>query len=340
MFPEKETMTMKTLTATNQRVQFFITYGESCSKQAKEQRLTRLEEALHKQGQFVEELFPMKQATMLDKILYDTSGNGICKIGAETLAEYAGASTRTVTTFNSALRATGQFVIGRLRNSKTNCGKLIYVDKLHANFKEIMREVFLLNANQIAELTAEQDLKENVDTPALDDEKQTSNLDISLSFKTSSINEIYINNESDKEAIKEAIDLEPTLSLDEQRERLDDYATNEYQVLLFDFLRGMPRLAEPIEENLYKLALAIGSDATVRHFHVAKDVIAELNMQLLARKTTVKTSIRALFDNLYLERLKALESPSTASQDAIEVFADKSYVSRPELFYNWIEERE
>lgn len=68
--------------------------------------------------------------------------------------------------------------------------------------------------------------------------------------------------------------------------------------MLFDFLKDMPRLAKPISENLYKLALAIGSDATAQHFHIAKDVIFNLNMRLEARSIAVKMSIRALFDTL------------------------------------------
>lgn len=331
---------MKTLTATNQRVQFYITFGEACNKQAKEERFKQLEKSLLDRGQFIDELFPKKQAAMLDKILYDTTGNGILKIGADKLAEYADASTRTVTNFNNALLSTDQFLIGRLKNSKTNCGKLIYVDKLHANFNEIMREVFLLDATQIAELIAEQKQPENVDMTGIECENQPLNHFNSFNKTSFLNNNIYIDAKDMKTAIKESIDQETPVSIDEQRERLNQYATNEYQIMLFDFLKEMPRLAPAITNNLYKLALAIGSDATAQHFHIAKDVIFNLSMRLEARSIAVNMSIRALFDTLYRERLNTLKTHVNASYEAVDTFADKTHVPRPELFYNWLEERE
>jgi len=261
-------ITMTILTTTNQRAQFYYNYsGGSHSRQAKEKRLELLEESLNKQGLFVDELFPMKQGKMLDKIIYDTTANGICKIGSAKLAEYADASTSTVTNFNRSLKVTGQFIIGRLRNSRTNCGKLVYVDKLHENFNDIMRDVFLLNTQQITELIAKQDFPESVGTVSIEQNKSTSN--IINSFNSKQASNMYIN-ESYK-AIQEEIEKESTNT----KEYLQLYTSNPYQVAFYEFLNSLP-LPFILESNKTVLALRIGSSADVRVFNKAKTLVVEM----------------------------------------------------------------
>ena len=338
---------MKTLTATNQQVQFYLSFTtDRPSKKIKCQRLDALAASLEEKNIVMDKLFPNKQGGVLDHIVYITSASGISKVGADKLAETCGVSVKTVTNTVKALKMTDEFIVGRLEKTTGGMGKYIFVDKKHPDFKQIMDVVFSISEHQFTEQFTERfterNLAETVDTTGLEGENNDFNHNNSFkSFKTCSLNNLYINTESDKEAIKASIDQESTLSLDEQKERLNEYATNEYQVMLFDFLRDMPRLDTSITDNLYKLSLAIGSNATIKEFNVAKDVVHELNMQLLARQTVVKTSVRALFDNLYLKRLKALRERSTASQEAIEVFADKTaYIPRPDLFYNWLDIRE
>lgn len=340
---EKETFTMKTLTASNQRVQWYLTYStDRPTTTIKYKRLLALKQSLEERNVMLDELFPNKQQDVLDHILYITSASGISKVGADKLAERCECSTRTVYSAVNALKSTGEFIVGRLIKTKGGAGKYIFVDKKHPDFKQIMREVFSLSDTRIKQLNAkefsEQKLDESLDTSSVEGENQSPNL--TIFSQTCSNNNVYKGNESDTEIIKQAIDQEPALNIDEQRQRLTDYATNEYQLLLFDFLRDIPRLDNLITDNLYKLALSVGSDATARHFHIAKDVIFELNMQLLSRQTVVKTSIRALFDSLYHERLKSLKSNCDALQDEIEVFADKTDIARQDLFYNWLEVRE
>ena len=337
-------MTMKTYTASNQRVQHYLTFTTDQPTTAiKYKRLLALKDTLEEKNIMLDELFPNKQQDVLDHILYITASTGISKVGADKLAERCKCSTRTVYSAVNALKSTGEFIVGRLIKTKGGAGKYIFVDKKHPDFKQIMREVFSLSDAKIAQLDAqefsEQKLEESLDMTSVEGENQSPNLNISIN-KTCS-NNIYLDNESDKEAIKNWIDLEPVLDLNEQRQRLTDYATNEYQVLLFDFLRDMPVLARPVADNLYKLALSVGSDSTAKEFVVAKDVLIELNMQLLSRQTVVKTSIRALFDTLYHERLKSLKTDALQLGDAVDVFTDKSYTPASKVeFYNWLEERE
>ena len=334
---------MKTLTATNQRIQWFLTYSTDRPTTSKKyKRLAALTQSLEEKNIMLDELFPNKQMDVLDHILYITASTGISKVGADKLAEKCGVSVSTVYNTVKALKSTNEFIVGRLIKTKGGAGKYIFVDTKHCDFSQIMKEVFSLSNDKINQLIQGQfkgqKSDESVDTSSVEGENRSSNLNIFS--QTCSSNNIYKGNQSDTEAIKEAIDQEPALNLDEQRQQLTDYATNEYQLLLFDFLRDIPRLDNLITDNLYKLALSVGSDATTRHFHIAKDVIFELNMQLLSRQTIVKTSIRALFDTLYHERLKSLKSNCEALHDAAEVFADTADISRQDVFYNWLEVRE
>ena len=81
------------------------------------------------------------------------SGNGICKISAETLADKANCSVRTVTDTVRALKQTGEILVAGLADGKN---KYVFVLKTHPNFTTILKEVFYINAYQIAERTAEQ----------------------------------------------------------------------------------------------------------------------------------------------------------------------------------------
>ncbi|MGE7625102.1 hypothetical protein ACQKMD_19360 [Viridibacillus sp. NPDC096237] len=77
---------------------------------------------------------------MLDEIIYMTSGCGVWKMGSDTLARRAKVSQSTVFNAVRALKQTDLFVVGRLADD--NAGKYIFVNKLHPNFEDIMKEVF------------------------------------------------------------------------------------------------------------------------------------------------------------------------------------------------------
>ena len=128
------------LTASNERVQAYLLGNTPPTTTAKEKRLEKFQKLLETIGTFLSELFPNKQNHVLDEILYLTSGCGICKIGADRLAERAGVSERTASTAVYKLKQTNQFIVARINSGRA--GKYIFVDKLHPNFKEIMDFVF------------------------------------------------------------------------------------------------------------------------------------------------------------------------------------------------------
>lgn len=312
---------MTILTTTNKRAQFYYNYcGGSHSRQAKEKRMELLEESLNKQGLFVDELFPMKQGKMLDKIIYDTTANGICKIGSIKLAEYADASTSTVTNFNRNLKITGQFIIGRLRNNRTNCGKLVYVDMLHKNFNDIMRDVFLLNTEQITELITKQDSSKTSSAVSLEGNKSTSN--IINSFNSKQANNMYIS--KSYKAIQNEIEKESNNS----REYLLVYTSNPFQVAFYDFLNSLP-LPSTLESFKTVLALRMGSDADIRVFNKAKILIVEMADRINSGYV-YENPIAAFTGGL----LKALSYDSSGVETDI-----KNNRSVP-LFYDWLTIRE
>ena len=324
---------MTVLTATNKKVQLYLTYStEKPNTKLKQHRLELLEQSLDLKGLNFSEIFPNKQKIVLDYILYITAATGISKVGADRIAERCNVSVRTVKTVVKTLKSLGEFMVARLISSTGGIGKYIFVDKKHSNFKAIMSEVFSLSDVEIALHFAQQNQAENLDIEGLKATKMSSNY---IKNKTRKIN-LYNMPLTDIHSLKTSIDQEETLSLEQQKERLLEYTTNEYQIALFDFLSTMPRLAIEISNNLYKLTLSIGHEATVRHFHIAKSIILDFNLRLLERSLVVSTSIRALFEQKYKEQLK---KPQNASYDLTESFKNQSVMSNSR-FYNWLEERE
>ncbi|PEQ44395.1 cytosolic protein, partial [Bacillus cereus] len=90
-------------------------------------------------------------------------------------------SIRTVNSAVRALKATGEIVVGGLADGKN---KYVFVLKMHPNFTTIMKEVFYIDTEQIAELNAEQvaeqENAETVEAVSLDDEKTISNYNNSI----------------------------------------------------------------------------------------------------------------------------------------------------------------
>ena len=324
---------MTVLTATNKKVQLYLTYSaEKPSIKLKQYRMELLEQALEQKGLEISEVFPNKQKIILDYILYITAAKGISKVGADRIAERCNVSVRTVKTVVKTLKSLDEFMVARLISSTGGIGKYIFIDKKHNNFKAIMSEVFSLSDVEIALHFAQQNQAENLGINGSKATKESSNY---INNKTRKIN-IYNMASNDINSLKTSIDQEETLILEKQKERLLEYATNEYQIALFDFLSTMPCLATEISNNLYKLALSIGHEATARHFHIAKNILLDFNIRLLERSLVISTSIRALFEQKYLEQLKR---PQNASYDLTESFKNRPVITNSN-FYNWLEERE
>lgn len=318
---------MKTLTATNQRVQFYLTYTtERPSTSVKRSRLNAFRLSLEERNVMLDEAFPNKQRDVLDHIIYITSAAGIAKVGAEKLAERCGVSVRTVTSAVRALKDSGEYIVARLIKSRGGAGKYVFVDKKHDNFREIMHVVFSLSDYKLAQLNAEQIAEQNssesVEAVGLEGEKQTPNLNIS--FISKQVKDKYISEVAN--AVKDEIEKKEAPN----REYIVEYASNPYQIAFYDVLDSMP-YQNSIKSVQHVLALRIGSDCDAKRFGKAKDVIHSIAMQL---------SDGYVFDNIVATFTAALEK--AVQYDVIApVPSDKRTAQTPKVsFYNWLTIRE
>lgn len=318
---------MKTLTATNQRVQFYLTYTtERPTTAAKRSRLNALRASLEERNVMLDELFPRKQLAVLDRILYITSGVGIAKVGADNLALKCDVSIRTVTNAVRALKQTGEFIIARLIKSQGGAGKYIIVDKKHANFREIMREVFCLSDYKFAQLNAEQiaeqKTEETVEAVSVEHENESSNYIISYNSKQ--VKDKYIS--CDANAIKETIEENSTPG----REYVVEYASNPRQIDFYDVLDSMP-YQKSIKSVQHVLALRIGSDCDTKRFNKAKDIVHSIAMQIAEGY---------IFENIVAVFSAALEK--AVQYDVVApIPVDKRPVEAPKVpFYDWLRERD
>lgn len=307
---------MTTLTATNQRVQFYLTYStDKPTTTAKYKRLASFKESLLDKGVMIDEVFPAKQFEVLDRILYLTSGSGIAKVGADKLAEKCEVSTSTVYNAVRALKETGQFVVARLIKRRGGAGKYIFIDKQHANFSDIMREVFALSDAKIKEQFKEQDSPKSLAPVSVEDNNWSSNLYISLKQEKES----YI---SDKEIIKEAIEEEKT---EQPREYVEQYASNPLQITFYDVLSVMP-YDNAIQSVKHVLALRIGSDCDIKRFTMAKKVVHSIAMRINEGYE---------FDNIVATFSAALKNAINYKETIVQA-SKKTTIP----FYDWLKERD
>lgn len=320
---------MTTYTANNQRIQFFINcstkYPANEIKEAKLQRLKKLEGDLRQQNVFMNELFPSKQFLVLEQIIYwINKNNGICKFGTDKLIQSiqdnigVSVSVRTVRSAIKAIKMTRQFIVTRLQSNRCNNGKYVIVDMKHDSFKEILKEVFLLSDDKIAHQFAHQKPEKNNDEALIHkqsiDENKSFNLTI---FKTSNTNNnIY-------KAIQQ--DIEEDVLKNNNREYVEKFATNDYQLKFYDLVEMMP-FPEQIMENKAVLALRIGSDATSKTFVKAKRLIMHMAVQITDGYTydnVVAAFTKGLYNAMQYKTIK----PQVVAKE-VPIFA----------LYNWLAE--
>lgn len=318
---------MTTYTANNQRIQFFINcstkYTANEIKEAKSKRLNQLKEDLLQQNVFMNELFPSKQFLVLEQIIYwINKNNGICKFGTDKLIQSiqdninVSVSVRTVRNAIKAMKLTNQFIVTRLQSNRCNNGKYVIVDMKHENFKEILKEVFLMSDDKIAHQFAHQKSEKSIDEALVQqqsiDENKSSNLTI---FKTSNTNNnIY-------KAVQQEI--EEDLLKNNNREYVEKFATNDYQLKFYDLVEMMP-FPKQIMANKAVLALRIGSDANSKTFVKAKDLIVHMALRINEGYTydnVVAAFTKGLYNAIQYKPIKI----ATVSKE-VPVFAH----------YNWL----
>ncbi|NOG28489.1 helix-turn-helix domain-containing protein [Lysinibacillus fusiformis] len=142
----------------------------------------------------------------------------------------------------------------------------------------------------------------------------TENQSNHLSFKTSTLQNIYNNAHAEKEAHKEYM--------------------NEYQVMLFDFMNSLP-LADNLKDELHKVVLA-AQFQNAPDFIKAKNVLFKIAMDIKEGVLTVTSTLRAVFTGAYNKDVER-SSVKLSKSSSIEETADRE---RPVPFYNWLTERD
>ena len=313
---------MTTYTANNQRIQFYINcstkYSANEIKETKSLRLKNLEDDLRQQNVFMNELFPSKQFLVLEQIIYwINKNNGICKFGTDKLIQSihdninVSVSVRTVRNAIKAMKLTGQFIVTRLQSNRCNNGKYVIVDMKHENFKEILKEVFLMSDDKIAHQFAHQKSEKSADEALVQqhssDKNKSSNLTI---FKTSNTNNnIY-------KAIQQ--DIEEDVLKNNNREYVEKFATNDYQLKFYDLIDMMP-FPEQIMANKAVLALRIGSDATSKTFVKAKRLIMHMAVQI-TDGYTYDNVVAAFTKGLYNAMQYKWVKPATVESKKVPTF--------------------
>ncbi|MGE7129551.1 helix-turn-helix domain-containing protein [Lysinibacillus xylanilyticus] len=226
---------------------------------------------------------------------------GACHLKAATIAASLEMSTKTVYRAISKLESLEIVKKETTVKSKGGQGASIYII-LPYNVPASMSE------RGKAEKTCESKVEE----------QQSENLSLNsfnhLSFKTSTLQEIYNNAHAEKEVRKEYM--------------------NEYQVMLFDFMNSLP-LAENLKDELHKVVLATQVQ-TAPDFIKAKDVLFKIAMNIKERVLTVTSTLRAVFVGAYN---KAVERSSMKLNKSSSI-EETSVKERPIPFYNWLKERD
>ena len=226
---------------------------------------------------------------------------GACHLKAATIAAALEISTKTVYRAISKLELLGIVKKETTVKSKGGQGASIYII-LPYNVPASMSERG--NAEKSCESKDEVQQSEN----------QSSKSFNHLSFKTSTLQEIYNNAHAEKEAHKEYM--------------------NEYQVMLFDFMNSLP-LADNLKDELHKVVLATQVQ-NAPDFIKAKNVLFKIAMDIKEGILTVTSTLRAVFTGAYnkaVERSSMKLSKSSSIEETVER-------ERPVPFYNWLNERD
>lgn len=119
------------------------------------------------------------------------------------------------------------------------------------------------------------------------------------------------------------------MDIEDQREYIEKYATNEYQLATFKLIEAMP-MSSAIKAQAHIIALRIGSNATISDFVCAKTVL--LNMSVSSVDGLSFTNVVAAFTKAYEN---AKNRSNTIYKPNNEVVSQEPKMP----FYNWLKER-
>ncbi|MEH7219704.1 cytosolic protein [Bacillus toyonensis] len=324
---------MKKLTAYNADVQKYMKQNQ-LSTQKKNEIIDAIRNRISDTNQSFESLFPSrsKRKNVMDHIIYMLSGNGICKIAAETLATKADCSVRTVNATVRALKETEEVIVAGLADGKN---KYVFVLKMHPNFTTIMKEVFYVDAEHIAELNAgqvaEQKNTKTVKAVSLETKKTSSNYNNSIN----SFNSLKQEKNNDRVSLMESIENElkdAQNDIQKEFERVHTYYVNEFQEMMYHTIKS-GTYHPTLKANASIIGLRVGSNCDKGLFRLAFNALGKID-RFLKNNGTLTDTIHALFSKVYNDNIKVSKAPKKASTSN----SDASKPHTKVLWYNWLEE--
>ncbi|MEF7494333.1 helix-turn-helix domain-containing protein [Lysinibacillus sphaericus] len=246
------------------------------------------------------ELTESERAIVLKLASHSLEHPGVCHLKASTIAASLEISTKTV--YRSIKKLVELGIIEKVPGTKLNGikGASIYRILPYVPSSVSQREIVDEASIDVASETFT--------------ENQSSKSFNHLSFKTSTLQEIYNNAHAEKVACKEYM--------------------NEYQVMLFDFMSSLP-LADNLKDELHKVVLA-AQVQNASDFIKAKNVLFKIVMDIKEGILTVTSTLRAVFTGAYNKAVQR-SNMKLSKSSSIEETANRE---RPVPFYNWLNERD
>ncbi|MCK1988454.1 helix-turn-helix domain-containing protein [Lysinibacillus fusiformis] len=247
------------------------------------------------------ELTESERAIVFKLASHSLENLGACHLKAATIAAALEISTKTVYRAISKLKSLG--IVKKKTTVKSKGGQeaSIYII-LPYNVPASMSE----RGNTEKPCESKDEVQQT--------ENQSSKSFNHLSFKTSTLQEIYNNVHAEKEAYKQYM--------------------NEYQVMLFDFMHSLP-MKDDLKDQLHKCILATKMN-DIRDFVNAKDVLSNIIHDIVNGTLTITSTLRAVFTGAYNKGIKR-SNIKVINSSSIEETADRE---RPLPFYNWLNERD
>ncbi|MFY0521431.1 helix-turn-helix domain-containing protein [Lysinibacillus sp. UGB7] len=224
---------------------------------------------------------------------------GACHLKAATIAEALEISTKTV--YRSIKKLADLGIIEKVPGTKLNGIK-------GASIYRILPYV----PSSVSQRDTADEASNDVVLEQFTENQSSKSFNL-LSFKTSTLQHVYIDAHAEKEACKEYM--------------------NEYQVMLFDFMNSLP-LADNLKDQLFKCVMASQVNS-VDEFIKAKNVLFKIAMDIKEGVLTVASTLRGVFVAAYS---KAVERSSMKSSKSSYI-EETTNRERPVPFYNWLNER-
>lgn len=187
--------------------------------------------------------------------------------------------------------------------------------------------VYVFNrADEVVEIVSKTDTIDVADDVKIDEAIALDLSDLPLQKQVKdNINTPVSESENEAEVQK---DTKQPMTIEEQRQYIEKYATNEYQVATFRLIEAMP-MANVIKAQAHVIALRVGSNATITDFVHAKTVL--LNMSVADVEGTQFDNVVGAFTSAF-NNAKARPNIKPKS-------VEKPPGTKSVPFYDWLKER-